>query len=613
MCQKELQLYPQKVTNLKIASLRAMINIKKTYLYDDRPIYIGYSGGKDSSVVVDLTIKVLLWLKSKGYLLTKKVYIFTSDTLVEMPHVLKMMHTNLDALEAFIAKHELPIVVNRIVPDYKNRYFAQIMGVGIPLPRQDNRWCTDKMKILPTTKSMNEIIGYDTKKRVIKENKQGEFFTDRYKNDIYILKCDRDENGYIVDENDNKYELSSIARKGKLVKLAVCANGFISITGSRKDESGARKKRLDSSTQEGSFLKINQTYKYSNNFAPIEDWNTKEVWNYLLQYSLDWLDELTLWNLYSDASGKGAECAFIGSGDKEVVEDGKVGCAKSRFGCWACTMFDTDKSMDGLYKAHGGEYKHYIDFREYMMKYQHLFSKKTSWALHRDVYAHKNHKKNFYDKGGDIFNPRFGMTRASGYRLSVRIKLLSKLLRTEQLTKEILISDEELLFIQYRWLLEGDTGLLCFKAVEKYRNKKFDYEKYQGVAEEMDNWIETINKVALQEELHPKKAPLESRMSLLVYRRYKVQELINKHKIDKMFFPTIEQENLIRREWDTDVVQKENIAELISVNKLDVPRVDTLFGNNQIDRSKLPEGLYELILENEKIQSTDEENKTKVS
>jgi hypothetical protein len=261
-------------------------------------------------------------------------------------------------------------------------------------------------------------------------------------------------------------------------------------------------------------------------------------------------------------------------------------------------MFGTDKSLDGLYQAHGGEYKYYIEFREYMMKYQHLFSKKTSWALHRDVYAHKDHKKNFYDKGGDIYNLRFGMTRASGYRLSVRIKLLIKLLKTEILTNEKLISDEELLFVQYRWLLEGDTGLLCFKAINRYRGQEFNMDKFVGINDEVDRWIETIKKV-LKKKLHPKKAPAKSGMTLLVYRRLKVQELLNPSKLETMFFPTIKEELSIREEWENDVVKKENIKVLIDRDKLTVPRIDTLFGDNQIDRAKLPLGLYELILENE--------------
>ena len=596
MSQRELPLFLPTVTVLNIAYKRAIIDIINTYLYDDRPIYIGYSGGKDSSVVVDLMLKALIRLKNKNKATSKTVHIFTSDTLVEMPHVLRMMNTNLDALEAFIKKNNLPVIVHRIHPVYKNRYFAQIIGVGIPLPRQNNRWCTDKMKILPTAKAMNKIIGFDTKKRIIKEDKKGEYFIDRYLEKVYLGDCSLDENRNLADKNNNKYEISLVKKKNKQVKQVVCANGFISITGSRRDESSSRKKRLDSSTQEGSFLKVNQTYRFSNNFAPIENWNTKSVWNYLFQYSLDWLDDLELWNLYSDASGKGAECAFIGDGKKEVVEEGKVGCAKSRFGCWACTMFDTDKSLDGLYKAHGGEYKYYIAFREYMMNYQYLFSKKTSWSLHRDVYGHKDQTKNYYNKDMDIFNPRFGMTRPSGYRLSVRIKLLSKLLRTEVLVKEELISVEELIFIQYRWLIEGDTGLLCLKAVAKYRKTPIMLTDYLGIDEEMDNWINTITKVQ-KKKIHPSKATTRSKMSLLVFRRFKVQSFLNKEKLDKMYFPTIDEEKSIRDEWETDIVKKENISDLIKSKKLEVPTIDTLFGKNQVDRTKLPDGLYKLILE----------------
>lgn len=84
-----------------------------------------------------------------------------------------------------------------------------------------------------------------------------------------------------------------------------------------------------------------------------------------------------------------------------------------------------------------------------------MTSKKTSWSLHRDVYKHDTLGKKFYKKDNDIYNPRFGMVMAGGYTLSVRLKLLIKLLRAEQKTNESLITSEELLFIQYRWLLEG--------------------------------------------------------------------------------------------------------------------------------------------------------------
>ncbi|OGS70783.1 MAG: hypothetical protein A3F91_09730 [Flavobacteria bacterium RIFCSPLOWO2_12_FULL_35_11] len=651
MCQQQLALYDVKKTVLKIAFLRAMVNIKKIYLLDDRPIYIGYSGGKDSSVVVDLVLKVLMVLKAKGIPFNNKVYIFTSDTLVEMPHVLRMMHTNLDKLELFCKDNSLPVEIHRIFPDYQNRFFAQILGAGIPLPRQDNRWCTAKMKIMPTEKIMSSLLGIDNARKTLKEDEKGEFFLNKLKEKTYLSECEV-VNGKYVDEEHNKYVLNynekftcqkikrailkddsrdyflnksknkiyideCVERNGYLIdsnneywkneksfvkyckrmvrKSITCVNGFIAITGSRKDESGARKKRINESTQEGSFLKVNQTYTNSNNLLPIEEWSTKDVWNYLMQYSLEWLDELSLWNLYSDASGKGDECAFIGGGEKEVVEDGKVGCAKSRFGCWICSLFGTDTSMDGLYKAHGDEYKHYIDFREYMMKYQGTFSKKTSWALHRDVYKHDTLGKKYYKKDNDIYNPRYGMVMAGGYKLSVRLKLLIKLLRAEQKTGEKLITDEEILFIQYRWLLEGDINLTAFKAIIKYRGYGLNYLNLDIYNKNIDKWIKTI------EFSKGVKLPIENddNYSKMNQQRFVVQSFLNPSKIDKMFFPTIEEEKKIRRNWELDIVDVEDIKDMVILNLINIPRVNTLFGENEIDRSVLSESLYHLLVQGE--------------
>jgi DNA sulfur modification protein DndC len=383
-----------------------------------------------------------------------------------------------------------------------------------------------------------------------------------------------------------------IACKRVVRRSVVCINGFIAITGSRKDESTARKSRINQATQEGSFLKINQTYKHSNNLLPIEDWSTKDVWNYLFQYSLDWLDDLALWNLYSDASGKGDECSFVGGGDKEVIEDGKVGCAKSRFGCWLCSLFKTDGAMDGLYKANGNMYLPYIEFREYMMKFQGMLSKKTSWAMHRDVYKHDTLGKKYYKKDNDITNPRFGMVMAGGFKLSIRLKLFIKLLRAEQKAKEKLVTDEEILYIQYRWLLEGDINFTAFKAIEKYRGYSFDYKSFKGLNSNVDKWIDTIE-TFMASKVNPIGVFDSEEYATLTKNRYLVQKVLGKD-VRKMFFPTISEENKIRENWENDKVSKKDIQEVIDSGGLEIPIIETLFGE-AIDRNKLPQSIYEII------------------
>lgn len=57
--------------------------IKYVYQSDKRPWVIGYSGGKDSTTVVELVYKMLLSLSENER--NKNVYIVSSDTLIENP------------------------------------------------------------------------------------------------------------------------------------------------------------------------------------------------------------------------------------------------------------------------------------------------------------------------------------------------------------------------------------------------------------------------------------------------------------------------------------------------------------------------------------------------
>ena len=55
------------------------------YKHDDRPWLIGYSGGKDSTLLVSLVYEAMKRIKESGSELSKRVYIITSDTMVENP------------------------------------------------------------------------------------------------------------------------------------------------------------------------------------------------------------------------------------------------------------------------------------------------------------------------------------------------------------------------------------------------------------------------------------------------------------------------------------------------------------------------------------------------
>lgn len=81
--------------------------IRYVYKSDKRPWVIGYSGGKDSTTVVELVYKMLLGLPEWERF--KNVYIVSSDTLIENP-LIKIYLSKMNALlEKAAERDSLPI------------------------------------------------------------------------------------------------------------------------------------------------------------------------------------------------------------------------------------------------------------------------------------------------------------------------------------------------------------------------------------------------------------------------------------------------------------------------------------------------------------------------
>src|SRR4029078_8590176 len=75
---------------------------RETYLADSRPWVIGYSGGKDSTAVVQHVWYALRELPREK--LTKPVYVISSDTLVESPVIVEQIRTTLRRIETSAAE-----------------------------------------------------------------------------------------------------------------------------------------------------------------------------------------------------------------------------------------------------------------------------------------------------------------------------------------------------------------------------------------------------------------------------------------------------------------------------------------------------------------------------
>ena len=127
------------------------------YKHDNRPWLIGYSGGKDSSLLVSLVIEVVTRLPEHER--NKKIFIVTSDTGVENPIVKKYMHTSSQKINEFSQKINANVQADIIYPDVTQSYWNLVIGLGYPTPEPPGfRWCTERLKIIPMNKYTNEII-----------------------------------------------------------------------------------------------------------------------------------------------------------------------------------------------------------------------------------------------------------------------------------------------------------------------------------------------------------------------------------------------------------------------------------------------------------------------
>lgn len=220
--------------------------IKNVYQLDERPWVIGYSGGKDSTVVVQLVFQALKELPRQSR--TKKVYVISSDTLVETPMIISSINVALIKIQKAALDLDIPMETHKVKPELENSFWTSIIGKGYPSPRQKFRWCTDRMKIDPA----------------------------------------------------NRFILDKVSQYGEIVM----------VLGVRDSESATRAQVMNSHTVDGKVLMRHSTLTNAYVFAPIRDFTVDDVWDYLLSEPSPWgNDNHALLALYQNSQG--GECPLI--------------------------------------------------------------------------------------------------------------------------------------------------------------------------------------------------------------------------------------------------------------------------------------------------------------
>jgi len=125
--------------------------IKKEYLTEEQcyPWIIGFSGGKDSTVVAHAVFEALLSLPPSKR--KREVHVVSNDTLVESPLVVAHLVRSQEAIRTAAESWGLPVTVATTKPPVDKTFWTLLIGKGYPSPNQTMRWCTDRLKIAPTS------------------------------------------------------------------------------------------------------------------------------------------------------------------------------------------------------------------------------------------------------------------------------------------------------------------------------------------------------------------------------------------------------------------------------------------------------------------------------
>ena len=238
--------------------------VKALYRADGIPWVVGYSGGKDSTATLQLVWMALQDLPPEER--TKQVYVITNDTLVENPTVAAWVHRSHDAMRTAATDQGLPISTHVLSPKVNETFWVNLIGRGYPAPNRRFRWCTERMKINPTTRFIRSVV---------KENGEA-----------------------------------------------------IIVLGARRAESAARAARIDRWDKQSvrANLSPHNDLVSALVYRPIVDWIDDDVWLYLMQVPNPWgFDNKQLLTMYRTASPD-AECPVVMDTSTPSCGNSRFGC-----------------------------------------------------------------------------------------------------------------------------------------------------------------------------------------------------------------------------------------------------------------------------------------------
>lgn len=132
-------------------------HLRSLYLEDPRPWLIGFSGGKDSTLLAALIFEAVLTIPAEERI--KEISIVCTDTRVEIPAIVEMIEGTLEKMRKFAKRENLTLDVSLLRPPADNSFWVNMIGRGYPPPNRHFRWCTQRMKIDPVSSFVERRLG----------------------------------------------------------------------------------------------------------------------------------------------------------------------------------------------------------------------------------------------------------------------------------------------------------------------------------------------------------------------------------------------------------------------------------------------------------------------
>ncbi|MBF0136838.1 MAG: hypothetical protein H7833_20120 [Magnetococcus sp. DMHC-1] len=107
--------------------------LRTLYTRDERPWVVAFSGGKDSTLLVQLVYNMLMELGSR---VSKPVFIISTDTRVEAPNIEEYLTDAIRRMQAFAEVSDLPISVKLVRPEPNEGFWQLAHKFG----RSPSRW-----------------------------------------------------------------------------------------------------------------------------------------------------------------------------------------------------------------------------------------------------------------------------------------------------------------------------------------------------------------------------------------------------------------------------------------------------------------------------------------